>query len=760
MKRDVARYVEKCLTCLRVKADRQRPHGKLQPLDISIWKWEHITMDLIMKFYRTSRGFDAIWVIVDRLTKSAHFMLIRESSSSEVLADIYVKKIKSRHGVLVTIISNRDVRFTSWFWSKFHEDLGTTLQFSMTFHPQIDGQSERTIQALEDMLCACVLDFGGSWDTYLPLAEFLYNNSFHASISIPRYEMLYGRRYKTPICWGELGQCEPGCMEIVQNTIESIEMIPAKNRQKSSKKLCGQEKVKLGVPSGRYGNTVRGQNGCGNQKLRCKPTIRSSSMTKRFRGRNLGKPTKPYEATTQPKPSSVQTSISTEPNSQNLQEINSTFNLPQAVKWSKDHLQSQIIGDLSEGVKIRENVNYCLFSCFVSKIEPKKVTNALADPFWVEAMQEELLQFERKNMWTLTLLPNGKISIGTKWVFRNKKDENGVVIRNNARLVAQCYCQEECIDYEETFAPVARLEAFKILLAYAAHRGFKVYQMDVKSAYLNCKLKEEVYVKKPPGTQNHVYFLDKALYGLKQAPKAWYERLSTFLLPHNFHTGTTDITLFYKKLHDNILLVQIYVDDIIFGSTDVSVCKEFESLMQSAFKMSMMGELTFFLRLQVKQSSEGIFINQAKYIQDLLKKYKLDEVSPMRTPMATGLKLQKDLSGCKLYRGMIGSLLYLTASRPDIMFATCICAMYEVNPKESHLSAVKRILRYLKKTPSLGLWYPLYSVFDLLAYTDSDYGGCQVDRKSTSGSCQFLGGKLVSGSSKKQNFFSTSTVEA
>jgi hypothetical protein len=493
-------------------------------------------------------------------------------------------------------------------------------------------------------------------------------------------------------------------------------------------------------------------------------------------------PTEPPEASDPPEtvhsePTSTQEPSSEEHDaihedlseSQSLQEISSNLNLPHAVKWSKDHPQSQIIGDPSEGVKTRANVNFCLFACFVSKIEPKKVTEALEDPFWVEAMQEELLQFERNNVWTLTTLPIGKSAIGTKWVFRNKKDENGVVIRNKARLVAQGYCQEEGIDYEETFAPVARLEAIRIFLAYAAHRGFKVHQMDVKSAFLNGKLKEEVYVKQPPGFEsekypNHVYFLDKALYGLKQAPRAWYERLSTFLLSRNFHRGTTDITLFYKKTHDEILLVQIYVDDIIFGSTDMSMCKDFELLMQNEFEMSMMGELTFFLGLQVKQSSEGIFINQAKYIQDLLKKYKLAEVSPMRTPMATGLKLHKDLSGvsveCKLYRGMIGSLLYLTASRPDIMFATCICARYQSDPKESHMSAVKRILRYLKKSPSLGLWYPLNSGFDLLAYTDSDYGGCQVDRKSTSGSCQFLGGKLVSWSSKKQNCVSTSTAEA
>ncbi|KAJ9547459.1 hypothetical protein OSB04_020002 [Centaurea solstitialis] len=408
------------------------------------------------------------------------------------------------------------------------------------------------------------------------------------------------------------------------------------------------------------------------------------------------------------------------PISQSLEEINSSINLPQATKWSKNHPLSQIIGDPSEGVKTRAIANYCLFTCFVSKTKPKKVSEALADPFWVEAMPDKLTRFERNQVWTLVPLPNGKMAIGTKWVCRNKKDGRDVVIRNKARLVAQGYCQEEGIDYEETLAPVARLEAIRIFIAFAAHRGFKVFQMDVKSAFLNGKLKEEVYVKLPPGFEsaqypNHVYFLDKALYGLKQAPRVWYKRLSTFLISNGFHRGTTDITLFYKKHDDDILLVQIYVDDIIFGSTDLSMCKDFESLMQKEFEMSMMGELNFFLGLQVKQCTEGIFINQSKYVNDLLKKYKLHDASPMRIPMAPGLKLHKDLSGqsieCKLYRGMIGSLLYLTASRPDKTFSTCICARYHANPKKSHLSAVKRILRYLKKTPSLGLWYPLHSFF-------------------------------------------------
>ncbi|KAJ9545159.1 hypothetical protein OSB04_024866 [Centaurea solstitialis] len=362
-----------------------------------------------------------------------------------------------------------------------------------------------------------------------------------------------------------------------------------------------------------------------------------------------------------------------------------------------------------------------------------------------------------------------KSIIKTKWIFRNKKDESGLIVRNKARLVAKGYSQQEGIDYDETFAPVARIEAIRIFLAYAAHKNIKVFQMDVKSAFLNGVLHEEVYIEQPegfvdPDFPDHVCILDKALYGLKQAPRAWYETLTNHLLSKGFKRGTIDTTLFLKKEGDDLLLVQIYVDDIIFGSTNPELCTKFSKIMETEFEMSMMGELNFFLGIQVKQNPDGIFINQSKYIKDMLKKFNMTDCSPIKTPMPTGNLLGPDLAGKpvdqKIYRSMIGSLLYLTATRPDIMFATCFCARFQANPKESHLAAVKRILRYLKGTPELGLWYPTDSSFELISFTDSDYGGCKLDRKSTSGSCQFLGDKLVSWTSKKQNCVSTSTAEA
>ncbi|GJW02876.1 putative ribonuclease H-like domain-containing protein [Tanacetum coccineum] len=324
-------------------------------------------------------------------------------------------------------------------------------------------------------------------------------------------------------------------------------------------------------------------------------------------------------------------------------------------------------------------------------------------------MQEELLQFKLQQVWTLVDLPYGKRAIRTKWVYRNKKDDRGIVIRNKAKLVAQGYTQEEVIDYDEVFAPVARIEAIRLFLAYASFKDFVVYRMDVKSAFLYGKIEEEVYVCQPPGFEDpefpdRVYKVEKALYGLHQAPKAWYETLSTYLLDNGFQRGTIDKTLFIKK---------------------------FENLMHKKFQMSSMGELTFFLGLQVTQKDDGIFISQDKYVDEILKKFSFSTMRTTSTPMETSKPLMKDKNAedvdVHLYRSMIGSLI---------------------------------IFRYLKGQSKLGLWYPNDSPFDLEAYSDSDYAGASLDRKSTTGGCQFLGSRLISWQCKKQTVVANSTTEA
>lgn len=238
MKKDVATYVAKCLSCARVKAEHQRPSGLLVQPEIPMWKWEHISMDFITKLPRTSRGFDSIWVIVDRLTKSAHFIPIRDTYKVSRLAQIYISEIVSRHGVPLHIISDRDARFTSHFWMSLQDHLGTQLDLSTAYHPQTDGQTERTIQTLEDMLRLCVLDFGGNWDSHLPLAEFSYNNSYHASIKMAPFEALYGRKCRSPICWTDVGEQLITGPELIQETTEKIfkvreNLLVARSRQKS-----------------------------------------------------------------------------------------------------------------------------------------------------------------------------------------------------------------------------------------------------------------------------------------------------------------------------------------------------------------------------------------------------------------------------------------------------------------------------------------------------------------------------------------------
>ncbi|GKE58182.1 putative ribonuclease H-like domain-containing protein, partial [Tanacetum coccineum] len=282
--------------------------------------------------------------------------------------------------------------------------------------------------------------------------------------------------------------------------------------------------------------------------------------------------------------------------------------------------------------------------------------------------------------------------------------------------------QEEGIDYNEDFAPVARIEAIRLFLAYASFMNFSVYLMDVKSAFLYGKIKEEVYVFQPLGFEDpkfpdRVYKVEKALY-----------------------------------------------DDIIFGSTKKELCTEFEKLMHKKFQMSSMGELTFFLGLQVMQKEDGVYISQDKYVDEILKKFGFLTVRIASTPMETSKPLLKDAEAedvdVHLYRSMIGSLMYLTYSRPDIMFVVCACARFQVTPKVSHLHDVKRIFRYLKDQPKLGLWYPKDSPFDLEAYTNSDYAGTSLDRKSTTGGCQFLGSRLISWQCKKQPIVANSTTEA
>ncbi|GJY18651.1 retrovirus-related pol polyprotein from transposon TNT 1-94 [Tanacetum coccineum] len=379
------------------------------------------------------------------------------------------------------------------------------------------------------------------------------------------------------------------------------------------------------------------------------------------------------------------------------------------------------------------------YDAFLTSVEPKMYKDALTQSCWIEAIEEELHEFERLEVWELVHRPDKVMVITLKWIYKVKLEELGGILKNKARLVARGYRQEEGIDFEESFAPVARLEAVRIFFAFAAHMNMIVYQMDVKTSFLNGILREEVYVSQPnsfvdPDNPNHVYRLKKALYGLKQAPRAWYDLLSSFLLSQGFSKGTVDPTLFISRKGKDILL------------------------------MSMMGKISFFLGLQISQSPRGIFLNQSKYALESLKKYGMESCDPVDTPMVEKSKLDEDTQGKAVdpthYRGMVGTLMYLTSSRPDLVYAVCMCARYQARPTEKHLHVVKRIFRYLRGTVNQGLWYSKDSAIALTAFTDADHVGCQDTRRSTSGSMQLLGDRLVSWSSKRQKSAAISSTKA
>nr|GEY12346.1 retrovirus-related Pol polyprotein from transposon TNT 1-94 [Tanacetum cinerariifolium] len=361
------------------------------------------------------------------------------------------------------------------------------------------------------------------------------------------------------------------------------------------------------------------------------------------------------------------------------------------------------------------------------------IKESLTDPAWIESMQEELHQFIKLDVWELVPSPDGIKPLTLKWLFKNKHDEENTAIRNKTHLVVRGYRKEECIEFEESFAPVARMEAIRIFLAYDAHKGFTVYQMDVKTAFLHGLLKEHVYVCQPEGFidagyPSHFYKHKKALYGLKKTSRAWYDELSTFLLQNGFSKGTIDPTLFTRRFDDDILVVQVYVDDIIFGSTDPRYATLFSDLMKSFFKMSM----TFFLGLQVNQSPSGIFINKSKYVHTILKKYGLNISGIVGTPIDIKDKLDLEQIGTPV----------------------------DAHPTKKHLKEVKRIFRYLWGILNMGLWYTKDSGFELTGFLDIDYTRCKDTFKSTSGRAQFLGQKLVSWSLKKQDCTSLSTAKS
>ncbi|KAM2668187.1 hypothetical protein EV2_019802 [Malus domestica] len=407
-------------------------------------------------------------------------------------------------------------------------------------------------------------------------------------------------------------------------------------------------------------------------------------------------------------------------------------------------------------------------STISSHNEPQNFHEANNQDVWKEAMREELKALDLHKTWSITKLPKGKKAVGCKWIYKIKFNSDGSIERHKARLVARGFTQTFEVDYKETFAPVAKMNSIRVLLSVAVNKGWSMYQMDVKNAFLHGDLEEEVYMKLPPGhPQSHepdlVCKLHKSIYGLKQSPRAWYAKLSSVLNSVGFTRSNADSSLFVRTGAVGKLVVLIYVDDLIITGDNAEEISKLKQSLQQRFAIKDLGVLKYFLGIEMATSHKGLFLNQRKYILDLLKDAKMSDAKPANTPLDSKLKL--DLGGTRLsdishYQRLVGKLIYLTITRPDITYSVSIASQFMHAPTIDHLNLVKKILRYLKGSVGRGIIMKKNENTQIMGYCDADWAGNAIDRKSTTGYCTFVGGNLVTWKSKKQTVIARSSAEA
>ncbi|GJY86847.1 putative reverse transcriptase domain-containing protein [Tanacetum coccineum] len=653
-----------------------------------------------------------------RPTKSAHFLAIREDYSTERLAKIYIDEIVARHGVPVSIISDRDGRFTSRCWQTVQKALGTRLDMSTAYHPQTDGQSERTIQTLEDMLRAYVIDFGGSWDVHLPLAEFSYNNSYHSSIRCAPFEALYGRKCRSPVLWAEIGESSLFRPELVQETTDKVVLIKekpkaARERQKSyvdnrRKPLEFEEGDQVLLKVSPWKGVVRfGKKG---------------KLALRYVG--------PFEILERIGPVAYRLRLPKE-----LSGVHDTFHVSNLKKCLAD---ASLHVPLDE-IKVDKTLRFVEEPVENSDREVKRLKCSR-----MVVVKAKLLavRYLVKVSW------NSKGNFELTWVWevylKDKLVKPLVLTYESVVMYGLCVymCYVDCVRVGNQSIERDRLIGIGLVMDLVKLLSFAFGG------------KEMTFVEVPK----------KVIHALKDP--SWIEAMQEELLQFKLQEIEEEVYVCQPPgfedpdFPDRVYKVKKHCMDYIKPlELGMKPCQHIYWTM--SFKE---GNLTKPYSSKVEQKKDGIFISQDKYVGEILKKFGFTEVKTASTPMETQKPLLKDKNGeevdVHMYRSMIGSLMYLTSSRPDIMFAVCACARYQVNPKVSHLHAVKRIFRYLKGQPKLGLWYPKDSPFDLVAYTDSDYAGASLDRKSTTGGCQFLGCRLISWQCKKQTVVANSTTEA
>jgi transposase InsO family protein len=681
-------------------------------------------------------------LFIDDLTRMTWVYFMRQKSEVFVIFKKFKAFIEKQSGRSIKVLrSDRGKEYTSNEFDKFCEEEGVERQLTVGYTPQQNGVSERKNQTVMEMAKSMLFEKGMPkefWPEAVNTAVYLLNRCPTKAVwNMTPFEAWSGRK--------------PSVNHLKIFGCVCYAQVPKVRRTKleESSERC----IFIGYSSMSKGYRL--------YNLKTKKVIISRDVVFdenafwNWQKENV-------EAKTVPAVILEQKSTSFE-SEENVQSVpNSPSSTPSSPSSSSS-------SPSSTPIKIRslDNVyarcNYC-------SIEPENFEEAFKEDAWRKAMQEEIDSIEKNKTWELVEKPNNKEAIGVKWVYKVKHNPDGSVQKNKARLVAKGYAQQPGIDYEETFSPVARHDTIRALISLAAQKMWKLYQLDVKSAFLNGELKEEVYVEQPQGfeiegQEEKVYRLKKALYGLKQAPRAWYSNIDNYFMKKGFEKSKNEPTLYVKRQGMvDILIVALYVDDLIFTGNNLKMIEDFRKEMMMRYEMNDLGLLHHFLGIEIYQEVDGVFICQKKYAEKILKKFGMFGCNPTDTPLVVNEKLKKEDGGKKVdasnYRSLVGNLFYLTSTRPDIMFAASLLSRFMNDPSHIHLGAAKRVLRYIQGTLGYGIKYDSKVETKLIGFCDSDWAGCMDDMKSTSGYVFSLGSGAFSWCSKKQQTVAQSSAEA
>ena len=738
-----------CESCVfgkhkRQQFDKEGSWRASQPLEL-------IHTDLCGPMQRESNGGNRYFItFIDDFSRMCWTYFVRNKSNALNVFRKFKVFVELQSGCKIKKLrSDRGGEYTSLEFQNFCAENGIERQLTIAYSPQQNGVAERRNRTICDMARSMMkekqipVEF---WAEAVNTAVYLQNRSWTKSVSMKTpFEAFTGRK--------------PGVRHLKVFGCVCYIHIPDQLRQKLD------DKAEIGVFMG-YGSCEKGYR---IYVPKSKKIVLSRSVV--FDETRMHAWKEENEGCENFIPQYLMLQIDAE---ETHDEGEKSHNVEGPLELAENREENETSSSSEESnattpVKIR-TLEDIYARCNLSMVEPENYTEAAGDRAWQDAMKAELDMIEKNNTWELVDRPTSKPVIGVKWVYKIKQNLDGTISKYKARLVAKGYAQKPGIDYNETFAPVARLDTIRTIIALASKKNWKLFQLDVKSAFLNGMLDEEVFVEQPEGfivqgAGHKVYKLIKALYGLKQAPRAWYSEIDTYLKMSRFKRSASEPTLYTRIDTDgNQLIVSIYVDDIVYTGSSESMMNEFKREMMQRYEMSDLGLLHHFLGMGVLQSDKSIFIQQSKYAKSLLEKFGLADCKPVSIPLVTGEKLRREdgseLADENLYRKIVGSLLYLTATRPDVMYAASLLSRFMNQPTRKHMGVARRVLRYIQGTLEYGIEYAKHKSETLVGFCDADWGGSEDDSRSTSGYAFSFGSGVCSWISVKQGSVALSTAEA